>query len=81
VADVYRVYLNDADSGPVRELVRADKVDGMHIEWSNAKTLEVRMKCGKIFQFTNFFYVRDANGNPEQISIMLSTTGPCHESA
>lgn len=80
IADVYRVYLKEVGSGHVNELVRADSVKGMHIEWSDERILVVRMQCGKIFRFTNFFYVRDTSGNPEQVSIMLSTVEPCRES-
>jgi hypothetical protein len=80
VPDVYRVYLNEVDSSHVSELVRADSVEGMHIEWSDERTIAVRMQCGKIFQFTNFFYIRGASGDPERVSITLSTAGPCRES-
>lgn len=81
VSDVYRVYLKDAESRTAFEVMRVDKAEGMNIGWSDARTLSVRMDCGKVFQFTNFFYIKDASGNPELISITLSAAGPCRGGA
>jgi hypothetical protein len=77
VADVYRVYIGTADSEAITELVRADKVEGLYIEWRDATTLVVHMKCGKVFRFTNFFYVRTASDKLTLISVLLHTAGPC----
>jgi hypothetical protein len=77
VADVYRVYMSEITSDEVSEVLRASDVRGMQIAWSEKRTLAVRMQCGKIFRFLNFFYIGAERDNPEQVSITLGTAGPC----
>lgn len=80
VSYVYRVYLHGVDSDTIAEIVRADKVSGIDVEWSNATTLAIRMECGRIHRFTNFFYTRNVKDNFDQIAITLSVPGLCRES-
>lgn len=77
VADVYRIYMGTADSVAVTELMRADKVQGIYIQWRDATTLVVHMKCGKVFQFSNFFYIRPESDKLILISVLLDAAGPC----
>lgn len=77
VSYVYRVYVQPSGSVQVQEILRADKVSDIHVEWVG-DSLVVKMKCGRIFSFVNFATVLAADGSlVRTVPIILDTKGLC----
>jgi hypothetical protein len=76
---VYRVYLQPSDpSAAAKQLLQADKMEDMHVDWEQNGTLLIRMPCGRIFAFTNFLYVLGKDGKlVTRIPVKLDTGGLC----
>ena len=75
---VYRVYLQSSDSSISAEILRADRLIDIYVEWEDNNTLVIRMRCGRIFKFKNFFYVTGTDGQLlAQIPVILDTEGLC----
>lgn len=81
VSDVYRVYLSRAETDSVvAEVLRADRLDSVRIQWSDASRLTILMPCGRVFMFRNFFEaVSKGTGLSRTISVYLDTNGVCNE--
>ncbi len=78
VPDVYRVYVGNLLTGQVAEVLRADKTGNVRIAWTQRDVLTVSMACGRIFAFTNFFYLLDEKGLFRRaIEVKLETSGVC----
>lgn len=77
VADVYHVYLQASESDSVTEVLRADRAEGIRIEWVSRTSLAIRMDCGRVVKFKNAFYVQRPSDQLLQIAIVLDTRGPC----
>jgi hypothetical protein len=77
-AFVYRIYIRSKD-GKASELLRADHVVGLSVKWrSNA--LQIGMKCGRVFHFSNFYESLNADGTLNQtIPVTLEPGGLCSE--
>lgn len=75
---VYRVYVQPTTADRGHELLRADKVQALDVAWLRPDTLRVSMKCGRIFQFQNFFDVMADDGTlKKRITVQLENGGLC----
>lgn len=75
---VYRIYIQPSGSNRVFEVLRADKVQDLNAVWEPDDVLAIKMKCGRIFSFQNFFDVLSAEGKlVKRLIIKLETSGPC----
>jgi hypothetical protein len=80
VSWVYRVYMQPTQGGPVGELLRADKADGLSVSWEGRDALAIKMKCGRVFAFQNFFDVLNEDGKlRKRVMVRLDSNGLCPE--
>lgn len=76
---VYRVYLQQSDVDRASEVLRADKLDAIHVVWNDKNTVTIKMVCGQVFNFRNSFSVLSAKGKLiDTITIKLETNGLCN---
>lgn len=76
---VKRVYLERA--GAVVEVLKAIHVQGLSIVWNGERRLTIRMACGEILNFVNFYDAYSADRTSfQRIEIHLDVAGLCPES-
>ena len=70
---VYSLYIVPAGEKKNKgnELFRADKVEGLDINWKENKYLEIKFKKGRIFYFKNFWLSEDVQNFRYVVEIRL----------
>jgi len=78
VSFVYRLYLQDRVTGKVAEVLRADRIGAVNIEWKGNQLVSVELSCGRIFTYQNFVDILDKDGALHRsISVALAPVIPC----
>lgn len=78
VSSVYRLYLGADESGGMTEILRADQLDTIRIQWVAPDRLSVAMPCGRVFSFRNFFDVLSSDGQlRKRVVVSLENPGLC----
>lgn len=76
---VERVYLER--TGAAVEILKAIHVRDLSIMWSGERRLSIRMACGEILNFVNYFDAYSADRTSfERIEVHLDAAGLCPES-
>lgn len=77
---VFRVYLQQTHSpDDADELLRADNVIGLQIEWEASGALLIRMRCGRIFAYRNFSDIIEDGELVARIPVRLEAAVLCDE--
>lgn len=75
---VYRLYIQNPVTGNSAEVLRADHVEKIELDWLNSRTIEVKLSCGRIFAYQNFVDLLTEDGKlSATVNITLSTTALC----
>lgn len=71
VSDVYRVYLisEKKTQSPILVL-KADNLDDIKAEWIGDTQIKISLKCGRVFQFTNFADLFSAE-NYQRVEVIM----------
>lgn len=79
VAYSYRVYLEGPDSRSLSNVFLAYKINRLSLVWKGQGTLVIRLQCGQVFKYKNFYDVIDyTTGNLiRRITVKLVPTRPC----
>lgn len=75
---VYRLYIQNPVTGNSAEVLRADHIEKIELDWLNSRTIEVKISCGRIFAYQNFVDLLTEDGKlSATVNITLSTTALC----
>jgi hypothetical protein len=78
VSDVYRVYLENGETGEAAEILRADHVESIKLAWTGNDVLTISMPCGRVFAFQNFVDILQRDGSLRgTMQMKLETSGLC----
>lgn len=78
VSFVFRVYLRKVGASAAVEVLRADKTEGLSVTWADDRSVVVKMPCGRIFAYQNFFDVLSDDGRLlKRGAVQLETAGLC----
>jgi len=73
---IYRVYVQDSRNRA--EILRAVKIQDLQVAWNPDGNLLIRIPCGQIVEFRNFYYRVNSDGESAvQIGVLLDSGGPC----
>ncbi|HNZ10611.1 MAG TPA: hypothetical protein PKI97_04145 [Smithellaceae bacterium] len=70
----YEVYIIPTGGQPTQgnEIFKADKINGLEIQWIQSKYLEIKYDDGRIFHFSNFWHSKDVDNFRYIVDIELS---------
>lgn len=79
-SEVFRVYVENTDTGKNRIVLLADNVQDLHVYMAD-REIRIFMKCGRVFEYTNFADLISAEGRLiARVPILLEGGEICENS-